>query len=1202
MSKSIVYIFALLFFFTGEICFGQGKPEKDPSRSDAPLTEAEINQLLQDYQPQVGRSYLQMPDDFKNPETQRSLLDSRGTEFWLMFMNNLGGANARFLDLTCGENATGTISIPGIGFSTNFSITANTVTRVNIPLAAEVITAGVVQNRGIKVTSDKEISVYGISGNTFSTDGYLGLPIDILGNQYLVMTYPILTWGGFFPDQNWAPQFAIVSPYDNNVVTITPRDLTVSGNPAGVPFSVTLNQGQTYLVRGRLNNSFSADQTGSVVSSTLPVAVFSGSSCASVPQNFAACDHLISHIPPISTWGKTFVTRPLQTRLNGDTWRFLSSQNGTQLFLNGSLAATLNFGDFYETILTVPTFVEASNPILTVQFSNSSSFDGVVSDPFMMIIPPFQQYLDSYTFATPVEGFTGHYFTSAVASDGVDGMELNGAPLNSASYAAIGSTGFSAAAFPISTNTSYNLNNTEGYPSGLYVYGFGEFNSYGFPGGLSLLSINPGSGPTIELTSTVVGELFCTSVSQSVDIEITALITDPDEPFVQFATLFYRTLGEMNYTSVPMTQGAGDEWSAVVLATATQFPGLEFYIFATDGQIAVTSPSVDPVNNPYVIAIENMPPQIVHVPLVNSQVGEDILVSADVTDNTVSVAGVDLYYRIAGGTPLYTMLNMGNSGGDSYQATIPGSQMTLQGIEYYIKATDNFGASCFFGLPDMPLFIASGVAENIPPVPVGFPAVAPSIFVGDTYSLTVQFQSPEAGQTTDVVVNDGGLVGFSAVVTSGNVASVDIELVGQVGNLGTHTIEFIATDNGSPSLSTTVQFQISVLDPIAGHVICIPQGWSGISSYNDPFNPAMEDIFASLVAENKVTIVLGDNGFYWPAQNINTLTSGWDVKKGYKIKMNEPGCLGIVGDMPADKSFTAKKGASFIPVLCDQPVPAVDVFSQFGNDLLFAFDIYAQLVYWPQGGLYTLETLEPGVGYLVNMLNQGQASYSCSRSTVANFVKAHPTVYADAPWSYAKTGTMHFISINQSALSELSKGDYIGVFNAEGVCAGFAQFTGEDGNMLLMVNGDDVTTQNLDGMLENQEMTFKIYRSAGHVELPLEVTFDASMPNNGSFSELGQSRITKMSVVLTSVFESKLDKIYLHPNPGNGIFNLEIPADDQPLQIQVMNVSGQVIYSSSIDSRTNSSYRLDLSNHAQGVYFVKITDLNETVVKKVVIQ
>ncbi|MBE0636936.1 MAG: T9SS type A sorting domain-containing protein, partial [Bacteroidales bacterium] len=840
--------------------------------------------------------------------------------------------------------------------------------------------------------------------------------------------------------------------------------------------------------------------------------------------------------------------------------------------------------------------------ILTVQFSNSSSFDGVVSDPFMMIIPPFQQYLDSYTFATPVEGFTGHFFTSAVASDGVDGMQLNGAPLNSASFAPIGSTGFSAAAFPISTNTSYNLNNTEGYPSGLYVYGFGDFNSYGFPGGLSLLSINPGSGPTIELTSTVIGELFCTSVSQSVDIEITALITDPDEPFVQSATLFYRTVGEMNYTSVPMIPGAGDEWSAVVLATATQFPGLEFYIFATDGQISVTSPSVDPVNNPYVIAIENIPPQIVHVPIVNSPVGVDIMVSADVTDNTASVAGVELFYRISGGTPLYTLLNMGNLGGDTYQATIPGVQMTLQGIEYYIKATDNFGVSCFVGLPDNPFFITPGVAENLPPVPVGFPAVAPSIFVGDTYNLTIQFQSPEAGQSTDVVVNDGGLVGFSAVVISGNVASVDIELVGQVGNLGTHTIEFIATDNGTPALSTTVQFLISVLDPLAGQVICIPQGWSGISSYNDPVTPAMEDIFASLVADNKVVIVLGDNGFYWPAQNINTLTSGWDVKKGYKIKMNEPACLGIVGDMPSDKSFSAKKGASFIPVLCDQPVPAVDIFSQFGSDLLFAFDIYAQLVYWPQGGLYTLETLEPGVGYLVNMLNQGQASYSCTKSAVANFAKAQPKVFADAPWSYTKTDVMHFISISQSALSDLSKGDFVGVFNADGVCTGLAQYTGEDGNMLLVVYGNDVTTQTLDGMTENQEMTFKIYRATEQVELPLEVTFDASMPNRGSFSDLGQSMITKMSVVLTSVFESKLDKIYLHPNPGNGVFNMEIPTDDQTLQIQVMNVSGQVIYSSLIDTRINSSYRLDLSNQAQGVYFVKMSDLNETVVKKVVIQ
>lgn len=1201
MFKSIFYsVIALVLIFSANALNAQNEAVKSPTISDGSVSVEEIHRIVEDLEPQVVRSYLQQPEGFgENITSQRSSIDSRGTEFWLLFKRNNDGASVNlFLDITSEENTSGTVSIPGISFSTNFNVVANTVTRVNIPTGSIVNPSGLVQNLGIHVTAEKEVTVYGMNQRGASTDGFLGLPLDILGTQYLVVTYPILNWGGFQPSESYAPQFAVVSPYDNNVVTITPKDQTLNGNPAGVPFSVTLNKGQTYLVRGRMSNSFTADLSGSVISSSLPVAVFSGSSCASIPQNVPACDHLVEQIPPISSWGKTFVTRPLQTRLNGDLWRFLSSQNGTQLFINGALVATLNFGDFYQTILTTSSFIESSNPILVVQFSMSSDFDGVVADPFMMIIPPFQQYLDSYTFATPASGFSGNFFTSAVADEGVSGMKLNGAPLNPASFSPIGTTGFSAGGFPISINSSYNILNSDGYPSGLYVYGFGSYDSYGFPGGLSLISINPGSGPTIELASTTIGELLCTSVSQSVDIEITALITDPDEPFVQSATLFYRNIGDLVYNSVPMTEGVDNLWSAEVLATATQFPGLEFYIFATDGQISATSPGVDPANNPYVIAIENEPPQIVHTPVAIAPIGVDIAISADVTDATQFVDMVELYYRIAGGTPIYTLLDMSNSGGDTYETTIPGAQMTGLGLEYYIKATDNFGVSCTYGLADVPLFIASGVAQNLPPVPVGFPGMAPTINIGETYSLTVQFQSPEAGQTTDVVVNDGGLPGFSYLVTPGNTAEVEFELIGQNDNLGTHFIEFVATDNGDPALSTTVIFQISVTDPLEGHVICIPEGWSGISTYNDPNNPDMVDIFAGLVADDKVVIVLGDNGFYWPSQNINTFTDGWDVKKGYKIKMNESGCLGIPGEMPEDKSFTAKKGASFIPVLCDEPVPAADIFSQFGNNLLFAFDIYAQLVYWPMGGLYTLETLEPGVGYLANMINASSATYNCGRSSVENHIKAQPPVYKSAPWSVNNSGNPHLISISKLAFNELQNGDFIGVFNSEGVCTGFTQFNGESGNILLIAYGNDQTSgQN--GLNEGESMSFRIFRA--NAEIPVSVVFDASMPDAVSFVELGQSKIISIKAGATSVFESKLNEIRLHPNPSNGVLNMDLPSIDEAITIQVVNAAGQIVHSEII-AGNHTKHQLDLSMARQGVYFVKITGNNESVVKKIVIQ
>jgi hypothetical protein len=472
-----------------------------PCRTNT-LTEKERQQLISNYQSQIGRSNLQKPAGFGNEGASRSSIDSKGTDFWLLFMKNYDALGSLYLDITSEANATGTVSCAGIGFSQNFSVTANTVTRVTVPTSAMIMSSATVESLGVHVVADVEVTVYGMSREQYTTDGFLGLPVDVLGTQYLAMTYPA--------DYDYLlPEFAIVSPSDNNTITITPRELTFNGNAAGVPFNVILNQGQTYLVRGQASTSYSADLTGSIISSTSPVAFFSGHECADIPLGYGACDHLCEQIPPVSTWGETFVTRPLATRLNGDTWRFLASENGTQLTINGSNVATLNFGDFYETMLTGSSFVSANNPILAVQFSNGTQWDYVTSDPFMMVVPPYQQYLGTYIYSTPASGFVQNFFTSAVQTPGVGGMKLNGNPLNPGDYSAIGASGYSAAAFPVLINTSYKITNSSGYPSGLYLYGFDNADSYGYPGGqafgaiasITALTISPHTGSAVVNTN-----------------------------------------------------------------------------------------------------------------------------------------------------------------------------------------------------------------------------------------------------------------------------------------------------------------------------------------------------------------------------------------------------------------------------------------------------------------------------------------------------------------------------------------------------------------------------------------------------------------------------------------------------------------------------------------------------------------------------
>jgi hypothetical protein len=736
MRKLItIAMMALLFIGTGGHLYGQQKIVPGcPTCPD--MTPAERQKLMDEHQPFIGKSNLTMPASFaKIQSSAKTSLSNKGTDFWLLFMRNFEGQGVElFLDITADETTSGTVSVPGLGFSQSFNVTANTITRVIIPVGAMIMNSGTVEALGVRVVSQNDVTVYGTNQRAFSTDSFLGLPVSILGTQYLAMTY-------FGPSttENNASQLAIVSPYNNNVITITPSQATRNGQPAGVPFNVTLNQGETYLVRGAAVTN--DDLTGTIVESSLPVALFSGGACVNIPPGFGFCDHIVQQIPPVSAWGLDFVTRPLEGRQQGDTWRFLASQNNTQVTINGSLAATLNFGDYYETVLTASSYVQSNRPILTVQFANGNQWDGSGNpgDPFMMVIPPFQQFLNGYTFATPADGFVSNYFTVTVQNEGIAGMRLDGASLNAGAFAAIPGTDFSAAAFPISINSSYNITNLDGYPFGLYVYGFNADDSYGYPGGLSLIAINPGSGPGITIAPATL-DLFCTSLEPGADVEISAVIAGDGETQVQSASLYYRKIGDEDYVLVPMVEGAGDTWSASIPAADVLSPGLEFYIVATDGQITVSSPSLDPTANPYILGVGNVPPQITHTPVLVGAIGEDVLIEAEVFDDTDFVQSVQLFYRIAGGTPVYTVLEMTNTDGDNYAATIPGAQMTAQGIEYYIKATDNHGVSCTFGFADAPYFIEAGDAPPPPPPPPPPPIDVPlsnwAIILGMMLMLT----------------------------------------------------------------------------------------------------------------------------------------------------------------------------------------------------------------------------------------------------------------------------------------------------------------------------------------------------------------------------------------------------------------------------------------------------------------------------------
>lgn len=237
----------------------------------------------------------------------------------------------------------------------------------------------------------------------------------------------------------------------------------------------------------------------------------------------------------------------------------------------------------------------------------------------------------------------------------------------------------------------------------------------------------PGAAPKIVRTPATIN-LSSSAQIAGTALTIAATITDAAAPLVQSATLFYRTTGAASYNALLMPLTNNNIYQAVIPGGTLASPGVDYYIAATDGQVTSTDPIVDPATSPYQIAVlPNQPPVITHTPVTTGTPGSSIVISAMVTDNTNSLVGVTLYYR-AFGTLLFNSAAM-SATGNQYSGTIPGSSVTSAGVEYYIRAVDNFGVATINGI--------HFIATSITPTATIKPEVTPTQAIGAEFVVDI---------------------------------------------------------------------------------------------------------------------------------------------------------------------------------------------------------------------------------------------------------------------------------------------------------------------------------------------------------------------------------------------------------------------------------------------------------------------------------
>ena len=120
-------------------------------------------------------------------------------------------------------------------------------------------------------------------------------------------------------------------------------------------------------------------------------------------------------------------------------------------------------------------------------------------DPSLVLLPPIEQWRSQYTVLT-APGTRDNYLGLVIDSSRVQEVRVNGTAVPMASFTTVGSTPFKVAnvAVPVGTHTILvvPVPGQMTLPgAGVTVYGFDEYVSYGYTGGLDLTTIVTGINP-----------------------------------------------------------------------------------------------------------------------------------------------------------------------------------------------------------------------------------------------------------------------------------------------------------------------------------------------------------------------------------------------------------------------------------------------------------------------------------------------------------------------------------------------------------------------------------------------------------------------------------------------------------------------------------------------------------------------------------
>ncbi|XP_067172896.1 IgGFc-binding protein-like [Apteryx mantelli] len=364
-------------------------------------------------------------------------------------------------------------------------------------------------DKTLLIQANKEISVVAVSSKQHSTGATTVLPVEKLGTEYYVVT-PVDT------NNDKVKEFAVVAGKQGAAVDITVKgDVYYQGatHPSGSTVHVNLAPYESLQLQSTKSLS------GTKVTSNEAVAVLSGHSCVQVNSY---CDYAIEQLLPVSGWGNEYIVPPVPMQTESDLVYVVAPRRTTITYRLGSSQASENVmaGDVQEFKLqhNTPFYVTAPAGIQVIYFFTGIRKDVSGQDPFLVNIPPVSSYCTSYSISS-LDDFESHILLVAQHSD-TSAIKFNKKLIGNIPWRMIPGLDYSWAMYSMSKSTEVDSIEHSRSPFGVLVFGFQNYEGYGFAG-LCATPTSPPSCADLECkeheTCTVVkGNPTCVKDTESI--------------------------------------------------------------------------------------------------------------------------------------------------------------------------------------------------------------------------------------------------------------------------------------------------------------------------------------------------------------------------------------------------------------------------------------------------------------------------------------------------------------------------------------------------------------------------------------------------------------------------------------------------------------------------------------------------------------